>query len=260
MTPVTFLSNARCGFEGHLVWQWQLNLFVGKQINLSKGHHLFWCSVPPFCFLTSFFLYLLHPLSVTRVEAVTLLRGRYETWLVKADKRRLLHISILQRTATAWLRLYGLLLYSCLRTGIGTCSRMPIRQPWLIQLPLAGALPAASLRLCCRLVLRCAFKGTSNLWSFFVDVPLYHLNSCEPPNHFEHLAGVGGLSASSVVWQQAGQRMPGGREGEQQDEERTEGLCLARVHSLANQQCFHLYIFSKMAELPLWWCCAHCYD
>lgn len=47
MTPVTLLSNRRCGFEGHLVWQWQLNLSVGKQINLSKGHHLFWCSVSP---------------------------------------------------------------------------------------------------------------------------------------------------------------------------------------------------------------------
>ncbi len=47
MTPVTLLSNRRCGFEGHLVWQWQLNLSVGKQINLSKGHHLFCCSVSP---------------------------------------------------------------------------------------------------------------------------------------------------------------------------------------------------------------------
>lgn len=47
MTPVTLLSKRRCGFEGHLIWQWQLNLSVGKQINLSKGHHLFWCSVSP---------------------------------------------------------------------------------------------------------------------------------------------------------------------------------------------------------------------
>lgn len=126
-------------------------LLVNKLI-FPKVTICFGALFPPFCFLPPSFLYLPHPLSVTREEAVMSLRGRYETWLVKADKRRLLHISILRRTATAWLRLYGLLLYSCLRTGIGTCSRMPIRQPWLIQLALAGALPAASPRLCCRLV------------------------------------------------------------------------------------------------------------
>lgn len=159
---------------------------------------------PPFCFPLRFFLYLLHPLLVTREEAVMLLRRRYETWLPKADRRRLRHISILLRTATAWLQLYGLLLYSCLRTGTGTCSRMPIRQPWLTQLALAGALPAASISLCCRLVLCWVSKGAPTV------VPLYHLNSCEPQNHSKHLAGARGLSGSSVVWQQAGQRTSGG--------------------------------------------------
>ncbi len=167
MTPVTLLSNRRCGFEGHLVWQWQLNLSVGKQINLSKGHHLFLVlCFPPFCFPLRFFLYLLHPLPVTREKAVMLLRRRYETWLPKADRRRLRHISILRRTTTAWLQLYGLLLYSCLRTGTGTCSRMPIRQPWLTQLALAGALPAASIPLCCRLALRWASEGAPTVFFF----------------------------------------------------------------------------------------------
>lgn len=106
-----------------------------------------------------------------------LLRRRYETWLPKADRRRLRHISILLRTATAWLQLYGLLLYSCLRTGTGTCSRMPIRQPWLTQLALAGALPAASIPLCCRLVLRWVSKGAPTF--FFLKCPLAPLKQLQ---------------------------------------------------------------------------------
>lgn len=170
---------------------------------------------PPFCFPLRFFLYLLHPLPVTREEAVMLLRRSYETWLPKADRRRLRHISILRRTATAWLQLYGLLLYSCLRTGTRTCSRMPIRQPWFTQLAFAGALPAVSIPLCCRLILCWVSDEAPTVFllvffSFLLNVPLYHLNSCGPPNLSKHLASARGLSGSSVVWQQAGQRTSGG--------------------------------------------------
>lgn len=43
--------------------------------------------------------------------------------------------------AGAWLRLYGLLLYSCLRTGAATCSCMPIRQAHPTHPAAAGSMP-----------------------------------------------------------------------------------------------------------------------
>lgn len=43
--------------------------------------------------------------------------------------------------AGAWLQLYGLLLYSCLRTGAATCSCMPIRQAHLTHPAAAGSMP-----------------------------------------------------------------------------------------------------------------------
>lgn len=48
-----------------------------------------------------------------------------------------------EKVPSAWLQLYGLLRYSCLRTGAATCSCMAIRQAHLTHPSATGSMPTA---------------------------------------------------------------------------------------------------------------------
>ncbi|KAK1784921.1 hypothetical protein P4O66_018355 [Electrophorus voltai] len=89
--------------------------------------------------------------------------------------------------------LYGPLLYSCLRTGAGTCSRMPIRQPRLTQPAAAGAQPAAfntSVP-----VPLSAWEAAHSCCGHFSGVPPVLLSQlCAFLwRHSKHLVGTGGI-------------------------------------------------------------------
>lgn len=128
--------------EGHLLWQWHWKCLWVNKLIFSKVTICFSAQVcpPPFpvCFV---------PLSLSSHACHG---GGWDCQVAVVDNGRL---GQRERTdadcctsaffgggAGAWLQLYGLLLYSCLRTGAGTCSCMPIRR---LQPVVAGALPIA---------------------------------------------------------------------------------------------------------------------
>lgn len=101
--------------------------FVGKQINLWKGHHLFEVFIQ---FLSS---------------GIRDWLSLHQAGVQGKPTKLLLSVSAFLDKTRAWLRCHGLLVYSCLRTGAEARPWIPIRWACIFCLLYAGPLPTSKM-------------------------------------------------------------------------------------------------------------------
>ncbi len=197
---------------------------------------------PPFCFPLRFFLYLLHPLPVTREEGCHVVEKK--VWDLAAESRQT-QIAAHQHSSEDDHRLIAVVWAAALQLSQDrhwylfphankTAVAYPTGTRWRSACCVNTSVLSASSPLSLRRSSHCFF---------LLNVPSYHLNSCEPPKLSKHLAGARGLSGSSEVWQQTGQRTSGresGTAGWGQYRRALSGMC-PQLDKLA--VCSPLYVY-----------------